>query len=318
MTQQPPEPGGLPFGPATMSTSYGAALAAQMAASGVTGVSGSVNSEGEPLIFIRTEKYHPSTAVDPITGAPRPFKSKPAKRPVTMSITKAMREFDKMSKEEKRRLAIRLAQAGLMLGDQPNQGESLQDYIKHVTLSQLTDSYANLLEEAAARYEAGHQVSPDDIIDNNIEYAKSVGSPLVVGPGSGEEEEEHPLANKTTTTRTRTVDVYSPRDARGLAKAVLTEELGREPTEEEYADFVSALQEEQRDNPNISVTRTKHDEDGMPVGYRTKSRGGLGEAGLRDFAEEYAEKQPGWAEWQAIGTYLPAIMGSLGPTVPGA
>lgn len=108
------------------------------------------------------------------------------------------------------------------------------------------------------------------------------------------------------TTRQRHINLTSAQDARGLVRDVLTEQLGRRPTDEEYDAFTSTLNAAERANP--SVTTQTIDEDGNVTGH---TQGGLGASGARDLLEEEARTLPEYATYQAAAYYGNALFASL-------
>ena len=115
------------------------------------------------------------------------------------------------------------------------------------------------------------------------------------------------------------MDVLNPKDAKALTKAVLQQELGRDPTQGEYEDFLSALNAAERENPDVSHTTSTYRLDPVTQSpylakQRTVTQQGISEAGLAQVAQEQAQRNPNWAEWQAMGTYVPALLQALGST----
>lgn len=305
-----PDVGGAPIPNPGPSTAYLSQLQQQYAVARAT------TQPSEPMVYFGKQ----ANAVDPVTGAPRPFTG--YDRPNTKTIGGAMSNFEALSSEEKRKLAERLALAGMLtVGSSggPYKGESMKEFVSRANLVDVQNSYADLLQAAASRYSAGQEMTPDQLLDMHIEYNRDAaqaagGIPGWYGaPGEGGESGS-PYANKTITTTNTQRDIYSRDEAEGLARAILRRELDRDPTNEEYEDFVAALQTKQRENPTITTTRTQYDENGSPMDSSSTTRGGVD---LEQFAQEQAEDNPDWATWQSIGTFLPALFEELGAGVPG-
>lgn len=136
------------------------------------------------------------------------------------------------------------------------------------------------------------------------------------GGGALEGEEAEEKFTGTKKHKATVVDLMSPADARGMVRTLLQQELGRDPTQAEYEDFVSALHGAQRKNPSTITTRSNIVE-GEEVSSHTTQTGGLDQSGLQQVAYERLKKQPAWEEWQAVGVYAPALMASLDAPVPG-
>lgn len=296
--------GGMPSAGSTGSSTTGY-LAAERARLGVTAGPTAGPAQG-PVVFAS-----PQTRVPTPNSPDRPYQV--IDRPATKSVTELMLEFDEMDRKEKRKLAKRLALGGFF-SDSPRMGESLDEFVARKTLGEVTDAYGRLISEASGRFmSAGQQITPDALLQQHIDYNQSAGGLFGKGGKGAGAGEEAPFTGTKKYTQTN-IDIYSPSQARGVIRQVLLAELGREPTEDEFADFRDALNDDVRDNPTTSTTSTKYVE-GEAVSSTTRTRGGV-DAG--DAAVEWAQSQPGWAEWQAVGTYFPALMSTLGAGVPGA
>lgn len=108
------------------------------------------------------------------------------------------------------------------------------------------------------------------------------------------------------TVRQRTFNLTSPQDAKGLINNVLTQHLGRRPTEEEYEAFTATLNAAERANPTTTIVN--YDEDGNSTSTTT---GGLTAAGASTLLEDEARALPDYAETQAAMFYANVLFGSL-------
>lgn len=255
-----------------------------------------------------------------------------------VNLTKALRKFDKMTIVEQKRMLRLLALAGFAgaidIGD-------IDEAVAESSQLDARDAYKNLLSTASEYYMMqGLQVTPEDVLRSHIAYRlsgsgvkwngkfdvfdkglkpafKSMGASIEeafdLGPSIPKEWTE-------TTTQTST-DFLNPADAKALTRGMLQQELGRDPTQGEYEDFLSAIMAAERENPITQKTTTHYDTsaDGRPFieSQNTTTRGGIGAAGMDQLLTERAQEQPGWAEWQAMGTYAPALFAALGSAVPG-
>lgn len=288
------------------------------------GPSGSPSSSG-PLVYVHYKETQQN--LDPITGAPRPYSvPREVRQGSYVDPSVLMAQFDGWSQKRKMAMARRLARGGFIPVD-PYVDETLSEYLGRVSLQDVRRGYQNLLTQAVEAYatDPNTKLGPQRLLSQAIEFnrGKLFGDgddDAAGGSGSSSKRKpyKHPLANKTVTEKTTTRDIYSPADAEALARAVVEQELGRVPTEEEYADFVSALNAVQQENPHVTRTRTHYDKHGRVETTNTRSRGGMSSSAVQAFATEWAEDQPGAAEWQAIGTYYPALLQALGAVVPGA
>lgn len=247
------------------------------------------------------------------------------------AITSRMTEFEYMSKEKKQTLAKQLFMAGFLSKPDAN-------------LMDLQDAYANLLSSAAARYAQGQQVTPEQLLDRNIRYNLAAAgvdaggkysdkntnkwfqrllgagdkTDLAKSAGAAAKRAPEVDLSGTYVTKNKSVDIWSPEDAQGLIRSVLRRELDRDPTQAEFEEFVSTLQAKQKANPAVTTTTQTTDKTGRVTGNTSVTRGGLTSQGIEEIATRDAQSKPGWAEWQAMGTYFPALMDALGSAVPGA
>ena len=247
-------------------------------------------------------------------------------------IKNMMGEFDYFSTEKKKTLAKQLFMAGFLSKPDAN-------------LMDLQEAYGNLLSSASARYAQGQQISPRRLLENNIRYnlaaagvhvkgkfsdkasnswfqkllSSEEGGSSSLGKSAGAAAKREPELDLsgTFTSKSRNVDIWSPTDARGLIRATLRRELDRDPTEAEFEEFVSTLQAAQRRHPAVTTTTVTRNKEGEVTNQNSVTRGGLGASGIQEIAQREAEENPHWAEWQAVGTYFPALLDALGSAVPG-
>lgn len=261
-----------------------------------------------------------------------------ADAPATSSIDSLLRSFEEMDRKEQRRLALLLTIGGFA------GSVSLEDAgvaARDLTLNETLNAYLDLLNDAAGRYARGQNISPEQLLEQNVAYRLPRGSEWD-GSYSGlteilaqndinisdvDEEEKDLSGTFTSTSSSSNVsrDVMDPNDAMALTRAMLQRELGRDPTKAEFEDFIGAVQNAQRTNPtrtNSSTTTTyTKDKKGRVVDTDNSStsstQSGISQAGIEDVLLRRARQNPDWAEWQAVGTYAPALFQALGATVPG-
>jgi hypothetical protein len=277
----------------------------------------------------------------------------------TAKVDDLMEKFSKAPVKEQRKMALLLA-----LGGYAGSGsfESLVTGALNMTLGNTLDAYNNLLNEASVQFMVhGNKITAEQLLRKNIAYVMPAkagwdgnldhinealdnlgynttavlnGNPDNVSgadsSGSADQtaRKQKPfVGTKTTTSSTTVRDVMDPADAKALTRAMLQRELGRDPTEEEFADFIGAVQYAQRTHPSRSRTTnsyTYEKDKYAPGGSRmvdsssnTVTHSGIGNAGIADIALQKARQNPNWAEWQAVGTYAPALFEALGATVQG-
>ena len=255
------------------------------------------------------------------------------------TLEQALSKFDNMGFSEQRNMLRLLAIAGFA---GPIAFEDIDEYVNSASQGDARSAYSLLLETASDYYmNSNRAVTPTDVLRSAVAYrldaygvgwdgnldsfkggipkamAKAASTAASGGAlASGYDPDDFPY-KKTTTSKS--IDVLNPKDAKALTRAVLQQELGRDPTQGEYEDFLAALNAAERANPDISRTTTTYDLDPTTESpyvskQRTVTTQGIGEAGLSQVAYEQAQRNPNWAEWQAMGTYFPALLQALGST----
>ena len=270
----------------------------------------------------------------------------------TRSIDALLRQFEDMDRQTQRRMTLLLTIGGyagsVRLEDA---GKAARD----LTLNETLQAYLELLDDAAGRYARGQNITPEKLLEQNVAYRLPRGSEWdgtfgdltdvlhendIDTSGIDAPEEEKDLSGTRTTTSTDTAtstnisrDIMDPNDAMALTRAMLQRELDRDPTKAEMEDFVSAVQAAQRQNPTKTTSNVTRD---TTTTQTTNKRGrvidsdtdtdtstsstqhsGITQAGIEDILTRRARANPDWAEWQAVGTYAPALFQALSATVPG-
>lgn len=268
-----------------------------------------------------------------------------------------LQKFEKADKKEQRRMALLLTIAGFTGSTEL---DNAAEYAADLSLGEVVDAYASLLEVAAGKWATGQKITPDQLLAQAISFRlpgrvdwdgdfNSLVSALSESSTAGfkppknatsptgdpqtdklaeelkdklKELNESPAGTYSTTNTSISRDIMDPNDAMALTRGMLQRELGRDPTQAEFEDFIGTLQGAQQANPSATTaTRTYTlDDEGRVVADRQVSttQSGIGASGLADIALRNARSQPSWAEWQAVGTYAPALFQALGSTVPGA
>jgi hypothetical protein len=280
--------------------------------------------------------------------------STPHKVDQTASLPDLIAAFAKAPPAEQRRMAILLSIAGFTddLKSMGSGASSLETMVKNgyeMSQIEVINAYQNLLKEAAIRYAVwDRKVTPEDVLREGVAFMLPTGTQwdgdfdtlpvalaeagvevpglTAVAEGEGGEDDGKgkkalPFSGTKTVTSTSTVrDIMDPADAKALTRAMLQRELGRDPTEDEFDDFIGAIQYAQKVNPSKTTTTSSQTyEKGELVSQNSNSttRQGIGADGVADIALQKARQNPNWAEWQAVGTYAPALFEALGATVAG-
>lgn len=265
-----------------------------------------------PYLYTGT-KHTPATGTLP--GNPE-AKSAGTYADTKNSVLDAQTRFSNSGNDNIHHWAYLLALAGYKGDMTPQQAA---EYAKGSTLNDVLDMHLNFLKDAANLYGMGQKITPNQYLKKLLDFRLGDGwdgkfSSLTPDKadalGSG-------ITPKTTTQTTRSVDLMSNEDAKGLVRGMLQQELGRDPTQAEYEDFVATLHSAQRANPSVSTSTVTTDGNGNGT-QTVRSSGGLSDAGINQALYEHLRQQPTWAEWQAVGTYAPALFEALGAAVPGA
>lgn len=248
-----------------------------------------------------------------------------------------IKKFERMDRDDQRDMAFLLTLAGFGPSVAP---ADAAEAASEMSLGEVIDAYASLLDVAAGKYAAGQKVTPDQLLAKAIAFQlpgnvnwngdistldsalAEAGISTLDNFGDEELEEEEDLSGTfTSTTKQVSRDIMDPNDAMALTRGMLQRELGRDPTKGEFEDFISTLQGAQQANPTVQTSRLSQttDVDGRVIDTSSNSttRQGIGAAGLADVALREARSNPSWAEWQAVGTYAPALFEALGATVAG-
>lgn len=192
------------------------------------------------------------------------------------------------------------------------------EYAQMASMNDVFDAHLAFLKDAANLYGTGKKITPNQYLHQLLDYRLGKSWNGDISSLTAENANSlNPDQPKTTTQTSRSVDLMSNEDAKGLVRSMLQQQLGRDPTQAEYEDFVATLHSAESSNPSISRTTTTTDGSGN-TSIRNRTRGGLGQAGTEQALYEHLKNQPSWGEWQAVGTYAPALFEALGAAVPGA
>jgi hypothetical protein len=252
--------------------------------------------------------------------------------PAETTIERLLEDFEQMDRKEQRQLALLLTIGGFAGSvSLEDAGKAARD----MTLNETLNAYLELLDDAAGRYLRGQKITPEQLLEQNVAYRLPRGSDwdgsygdLVGILKENDIDLDEDLSGTHTTTSTNTSvtrDIMDPNDAMALTRSLLQSELGRDPTKAEFEDFIGAVQAAQRANPTRTTSKSTNtvttDADGRVLDSDTSSSSttheGIDSAGLQDLMLRRARQNPDWAEWQAVGTYAPALFQALGATVPG-
>lgn len=316
--------------PGNYATSNMAALAASVAADNgiaIGGMGPTAGSQEENILLYMglglapTHTHRREIGSDFATPAapPRKVRSKYA-TPEVMSVNDAQNAFAGQSDGEIRRMATMLVIAGfagrVALEDVPA-------VVKEATLDDILGWHANFLQGAADAYAmgGGQKITPEKFLRRRLEFRlgkKWDGSTedlnKILDDASADDEQQ--LKNGKFTTTYSTTDIMNPSDAKFLVRTLLQQQLGRDPTKDEYEDFLAAARTIQKQNPGTSTVTDTYKE-GELTHRSTVNRPGISPSGISQELYEDVKNTPEWATWQAVGTYAPALFAALDSPVEG-
>lgn len=258
----------------------------------------------DPVIWVGTSDWQPA-AVGLPTTSPAPSRLTPYAdgTPRTDGFTEQQRGVDLETRHE-----MRASEAELQIYRWQGEAEfdrwgdllvnlGIVDEADSRSLDSL-DKYWRLAVDSAATFAAvGKRVTPWQAIRMIAGDEEAIRKRTGGGDGG---------SGGPRTVRQRTFNLTSPQDAKGLINNVLTQHLGRRPTDEEYEAFTSTLNAAERANPTTTIVN--YDEDGNSTSTTT---GGLNASGASTLLEDEARALPDYAETQAAMFYANVLFGSL-------
>lgn len=230
-----------------------------------------------------------------------------------ITVDDAQSRFANSGTNNIRHWALLLALAGYAGSASPEQAV---EFARMAPLAVVLEKHLDFLQDSA-NVASPKKITPNQWLKIQLSYSlgdkwdgklKSLTPENVMktlGPEAGP---------KSRTQTSRSVDISSASEARGLVRGLLQQELGRDPTQAEYEDFVAALHSAERKNPTITTSTQHYGADGQATSSSTTSRGGVDGGQV---LYEKLKKQPSWGEWQAMGIYAPALFEALGAAVGG-
>lgn len=236
------------------------------------------------------------------------------------TVSQLQADFLHNKQEDQRHWAYLLALVGYA-GIDNSDPKKAAEFSKTAPLQFVLDAHQKLLQDAAAQLAMGRKITPQQLIREQLKYRfgnkfnGNINSLTAAGAGSLGSDGTSLAGTHTQTSRS--VDLMSPADAKGLVRATLQQQLGRDPTQGEYEDFVATIHAAEHAHPSTSTTTYTTDEQGNTTNQNTVTRGGINQSGYDQLLYEKAKQMPSWAEWQAVGTYAPALFAALDAPISG-
>lgn len=152
------------------------------------------------------------------------------------------------------------------------------------------------VEQSVLFSQNGHEMTPWQVIQILAGDEAAIKERVGTGDGTG-----GPRVYRNTH-----INITNAQDAKHLIKNVLTQQLGRRPTEEEFEAFRSTLNAAERANPTVSITHV--DEEGN---QSSTTEGGFSQGAAVSLLEDRAQELPEYASYQAATYYANALFGAL-------
>lgn len=287
------------------------------------GTPGATNIDpNDPLVYLGVHSVPAATASDPYMHVGI-GDTATTKAPDTATASQMLDNLDHMSIKEQHKLYAQLLIAGYSGTTIPL--DKIADMVTKSAFVDVESSYKLFLQELSDRYSTRNQkITPDELLKQRIDFRfKSEGvdwngklNSINLDFLSSLSDPATDLSGTRTSTYT-SKDFMDPMDAKALVRATLQRELGRDPTQAEYEDFISSIHGAEAHDQSSTTQTTTTDEQGRVVNQSSVSHQGMTGAGISQLALEKAQRNPDWAEWQAMGIYAPALFQALSSTVPG-
>lgn len=196
-----------------------------------------------------------------------------------LTMEEALQQFWKFSDTDKARFDNFLARSGA----KPGEMTTLKKY----------DIWKTYIEASLNYAMAGKtNISPWDVMNAEISAREA-------------EQAKEP---KTVTQTSRSVDLSSRADVEAILYQASKTLLGRAPTDDEVASFLTGVNAMERESPTLVTTRTTTSPEGEVVDQQVERSGGVSDTARSLAAKKEAEKSPEYGAYQAATTYYNDFM----------
>lgn len=162
------------------------------------------------------------------------------------------------------------------------------------------DLWQEAVRRAAAFSAAGNPMDPQDVLDL-----------MLTGDPQAQRNRKMRADGGVVTQKSRSINVASAQEAKGLIIQAFKTAVGREPTDAELRTYTNSLQQAMKANPTVTTSSQKYDANGNAVGEATSTTtGGLDP---QQFVADQLSTDPQAEEYQAAAVYFPALLAALGP-----
>lgn len=244
---------------------------------GISAGGAAVSNPDEPLVYMDGAQLTERERRGGIS--PNAAERKQAGRTVPLST--ALAEFYSWSEGQRQRWGEYLVSVGRIDEDEVDDFEVLRD------------EWQVSVEEAAKFTRAGKRVSP-------WQAAK------LLGGVAGATDEERKFSGRKSFTR-KDVNLTNPEDAKGIVRAILRDQIGRAPTDDEMSEFIRVLNEAERANPQATTESVLYEE-GEAVSSETTTTGGLSAEGINEILTNRARMHPDYGSYQAATRLFNALI----------
>lgn len=233
----------------------------------------------DPLVYLGPAPLRPNevSSDGAVTQRRRQGKAKP--------FSVALGEFYAWDDDERMRWGQFLAGLGLIDDDDVRDWDVLKEM------------WTTFVKEAAEFSRVGKKVTPWD-----------AARKVAVEFGASDKEDEQFTGTKRFTRKQ--INLTSPEDAKGVVRAILRDQIGRNPTDEEYAEFIKVLNDAERANPAVEQVAQEFVE-GEMVNQTSTVSGGMSEAGVNQLLYEQSRLHPDYGAYQAATRLYNALIDDL-------
>lgn len=160
----------------------------------------------------------------------------------------------------------------------------------------------------------GRNWTPWDVMESYNRPAGSLGTRKVgdwlVDNASGEKVKY--VGPKSKTTKSTAIDLSDPKEVQAIATQVLTQMIGRAPSDKEMAQFKASLNDYERSHPEVTTTTENYDDQGNVVSTNAVRSGGVSDAARQAVLSDKVQDTKEYGKYQGGTTYFNALMQMIG------
>lgn len=228
-----------------------------------------------------------------------------------------LQTFDSMSQAEYQKFKNKLVAAGFV-----SSSASPVD---------VRTEWASILKDVQGAQMTGANVTPFEFLNSLIK--KNGIDPKDIPSTADFDPAAQLAANQFQPSTSKVTSVYdlAPEDAEQMLTQMLQSKLGRDPSKAELEDFVDTVKARALANPTTVTTKTRQgdlsgqagpgtqvevaQQGGQTISTVRSISQGFDQNNVAAIADRRAENAPDYASYQAVATYMPALLQALGSTV---